>query len=433
MYKCKKYYGKILLISFYIGAFFNIVLEGNSIVGIFMTGVLFFLSAFAEFPLAAPIILIANDALGTAIAGRISFPLVYSMLIVWRYILIKRCAVIGIRTFGCICVSLFLIIHLYLFQTHSIAGIFSTAEYFFIICYLVETTSIKEIEWNQICLWMGISCFLLALHLVFLGGIAYIEIDDGNGLVSNFTQMRYGLIGTGVGDPNYSGLKLILGSICIYYTVNEIYFRFPLLIIIILGMVRTVSVTTVLILLVIICVGILLNKGIGKKIKNGMLIILSVVAFLFILSQVPIDKYPDGLQMMFIRIEQKIGQLISGNIVDMTTGRSERALNNLQYAFGRSGIRWFIGGDNIPPNGLSLSHNTYVDLLIRFGMIGFIFLGVQIVKRTIRCFKICLSSDFDKEKICIFQIKILYIMFGFGLSIYMYQEAALWVLFLLIL
>lgn len=151
----------------------------------------------------------------------------------------------------------------------------------------------------------------------------------------------------------------------------------------------------------------------------------------YILVSTPIEYLPSGIQTLLLRIYEKISQFAVGNIREFTTGRSYRALSNLEYAFNRVGIKWFLGGEAIPPDGLLLSHNTYVDLLVRFGLIGFLCIMVRVLYCALRQYKNCVKNDYSKERVCLLQIKLIYIAFSFSLSIYIYQEAAWWILFLL--
>lgn len=423
-------WGQNFLVLFYCTGAVNIVLGGNVLIGLLMASFLLFLALYDEFEIAAPLMLIANDALGTVIAGRISFPLMYCMLMGLRFVRKER-KEISLKGLIRVSICVLLIAHLYIFQVQSISGIFSTVVYMMIVCNIVENTERDKETLRSMLLSMGVSCFILAGQLLFFGGVAYVELETQTIVSSHLNQMRYGMVGTGVGDPNYSGLKLMLGCLCIYYSRINIFLRSGMLVIMLLAMVKTVSITTILVLIMIICIGTLLHKGLGRKIKCSIIVLLILGIIVYTLVSIPIEYLPSGIQTLLLRVYEKISQLSAGSIHELTTGRSYRALANLEYAFNRGVIKWYLGGEAVPPNGLLLSHNTYVDLLVRFGLLGFLCITTRILYCALRQYRNCVKNDYLKEDVCILQIKIVYIVFSFSLSIYIYQEAAWWTLFLL--
>ena len=118
-------WGQNFLILFYCASAVNIVLGGNALIGLLMAVFLFLLAGYDEFVFAAPLMLIANDALGTVVAGRISFPLMYFALMGLRFLRKER-KEISKRGLFRISICLLLAGHLYIFQVQSISGMFST-------------------------------------------------------------------------------------------------------------------------------------------------------------------------------------------------------------------------------------------------------------------------------------------------------------------
>ena len=420
-------WGRNFLVLFYCTSAVNIVLGNNMLIGLLMAGFLLLLAWYDEYVFAAPLMLIANDALGTVIAGKLSFPLMYFVLMILRF-LCKERKEISKRGLLRIVICLLLLVHLYIFQVQSISGLFSTFIYMMIVCNIAENA---ERIWEPMLLSAGIGCFILAGQLLFFGGVAYVELETQVTSLSSLTRIRYGMVGTGVGDPNYSGLKLLLGCICIYYSKINNFLRRGMLVIMALAIVKTVSITTVSILVIVICIGTLLHKGVCSKVKWAILVLLLFGTGICILVSTPIEYLPSDLQTLLSRLYEKISQFSVGNIDGLTTGRSYRALSNLDYALSRNGISWFLGGEALPPEGLLLSHNTYIDLLIRFGLIGFLCIALRILYLIWKRYKCCIDNCYSNIDVCLLQIKIIYILFSFSLSIYMYQEAALWVLFLI--
>ena len=107
--------------------------------------------------------------------------------------------------------------------------------------------------WNQLC--------FVAIHQIVFGGIEY-AISSGE-----VASMRYGIIGTGTGDPNYGGLRLVTGVICVFYTINRRILKWPMVLILLYAMVNTLSLTTLASLILIICTGVFFEPTASKKVR----------------------------------------------------------------------------------------------------------------------------------------------------------------------
>ena len=419
---------KTLLSIIYLLAFISFALNGeNVIIGLLLGGCLLFQVVFTnDLVYSIPIILIGNDSLGTVFLGKIAFGwFTLALVIVDRFIKKNRFITkSGLANM----VYLFLYTCFLIFVQdtyHSV--IVKTVIYLILVLYIVEHDKKYKVDWDYFFMWFAIGCFLTALHLMMFGGIAYAESSG------ELTSMRYGIVGTGTGDPNYGGLRLVTGIVALMSCRRLRILKIPMLIVFLYAIVNTISVTTVMALLVVVVCGVLSENNISKKLKYIICTITGVFFLLYFISIIPPEYLPSGLEVMLYRINEKLNLFNVGNYAQATTGRSDLASMQLYLALKRSTFNFLFGMDSTPFGGYSvLSHNTFVDLIIHFGIVGFVIFIIKAFKNITRTYTSLKKNSNSSDK-SLFMLKILYIFFSFGLSIDVDSTFALWVLFLILL
>ena len=398
----------------------------NPAIGVLLACSLFFLAVYTDDLIyAIPIVLIGNDGLGTVFLGKIAFGwFALGLVIIERLFKRKyKVTISWVYKFG---ILVLYTLFLYAVQETILSTIIKTFIYVVLVLHLDDYDRRKQIDWECLFMWIAISCFLTALHLVVLGGIPYAESSG------KITSMRYGIVGTGTGDPNYGGLRLLIGVICTFYCKRLKLLRIPMILILIYAIVNTISVTTIFALLIIIVCGILAEKGISKKIKYIFGLVLGVIVIGYVFVTLPSELLPSGLDALGYRLNEKINFLWAGNYANATTGRSDLASEQLLYAMNRNAFNWLFGMEATPVPGFKLlSHNTFVDFIIHFGMIGGLLLFLRIVSRLKNVY--LNSKEIENIRAGKLQLKILFCFFSFGLSIYMDTTFALWVFVLLLI
>ena len=416
----------ILLIVIHFLAFVSYALNGrSSIIGLLLAVCLVSLALLTDdFVYSIPILIIGNDSLGTVFFGKIAFCWLAVALIICERLL-KRDMKVTFRWFVDIVGLFFYTLFLYLIQGTLPNTIIKMILYLTLVLHLIDYDRRFRIDWEYLFAWVAISCFLAALHLMIFGGISYAESSG------EINSMRFGIVGTGSGDPNFGGLRLVMGIICTFYYKKFKLLRLPMILVMIYAIVNTISITTMFALIIVVFCGAIFEKGISQKLKYAIGIITICFVLVYIISVAPSNILPSGMEALKYRLGEKIGFLETGNYAIATTGRSNLAYKQLLYALNRDTFGLFFGMSATPAPGFRLlSHNTYVDFIIHFGLIGFILLIIAIVNK-LKGIYYNWDNGHSHISICKLQLKVLFLFFSFGLSIYEDSTFALWVLILL--
>ena len=426
VFREEKYIKAIPLALVYLLSFLSFSFGGkNAIVCVLLASTFIFTAFFqGELLYLLPIVFVGNDALGTVVAGKISFIWLTAVLIIAEK-LRKRESRISISGFGLLIFSLAYVFFLIFVQNTYYSEIIKTAQFPLFVLYVFEEDRMGRVQWNTFWRLFGISCVLVAIHQIVFGGIEY-AISSGE-----VASMRYGIIGTGTGDPNYGGLRLVTGVICVFYTINRRILKWPMVLILLYAMVNTLSLTTLASLILIICTGVFFEPTASKKVRWVAGIAFVVVLVWYLAPLIPKEYLPSGMDALLFRIDERLTFAQTGNFSAASTRRTSLASGQLEYALRRPTFQFLFGMEPTPAPGFTLfAHNTYVDWIIHFGIVGFILLIILIIKRFFGRMRMIPCG---KEQICVQQLKVLYLFYLFGLSVYSSELFAIWVLVLLLL
>jgi len=213
-------------------------------------------------------------------------------------------------------------------------------------------------------------------------------------------------------------------TIAVFSTISLKLFpkvwRFVIVIALYVMMMASLSMTAILVNIVMWLFYLLITK----KIKP-----MSIVAIIVVLL-VLVSLYSYGLENpetavlgdLSARIEEKLESLESGDISDVTTGRSSLSKRNLEYYLSQSVFKMLFGGTSVNaryvhPDLRAASHNEYIDLLLNVGIVGalimigyFLYSYWQPVKRFLSVRK---DSD-----LCIVMIKTVWLFYSFTLTMF---------------
>lgn len=363
----------------------------------------------------APLIILGNDALQTVAFNRGSFAWYYFALIVLR-IISKRHISISKKRIALFLLSLIFVINYVCFLTYTNRELLELPVYLIICLY-----SFFEIETNKekMHMFLQFTLFVIILetvHLIFFGGVEYMTYGQNEWLGIEGTY-RYGMLGTGRGDPNYSALKLCFGlAIALAQTSITKILRWFSIVCCVVGLIRTLSMTGLIGGFIILLGYVFFTPSLPKKIKIVVLSIVigGMILILYIGGYIQIQN----LEEYISRIVEKIHQFMVGDLSGATTNRSSNLENNWNYFWGQSGIGILFGGNHLPPGNLTgLSHNTYMDMLLRFGIIGCFLLGVLLIYNLQKAIK-RLKRYKGEDEMTIVLIKIVQLYFCCTLSIY---------------
>ena len=109
----------------------------------------------------------------------------------------------------------------------------------------------------------------------------------------------------------------------------------------------------------------------------------------------------------------------------LTTGRSSHAEDHWNYYCKQNLWRMLIGGNCV--NSLAIdpaidtiaAHNEYVDLLLNVGFIGTFVLVLYLGKRLVQTYLDYRYNNNDKNALCVFMIKVVYVFYAATLTMFM--------------
>ena len=338
----------------------------NIITSAIIAGTMILISVSKKYYVVFPLAIIANDALGSFFFEGISiFYLFIIMPIVW--IVSSKRVYIKQRSFIGIVIALLLSIQLYL---SGFLGLERTIITFFLAGWfliIMDNIERRQDTLSDFFFHMTISITLIALHSFIYQGFGLDSIG------------RVGLIGLGsVMDPNYSALILNCGLSLLLFQRSHSSLRLIMGIIIFFAIIRTGSLTGMLCIMIILIIFALKDRSLGKKVRRVMIILLGVIlVFGIIMSGASIIENA-YIEFIVNRIHKIIAEISLLDFNSATSGRMEIAQIKLQYFFGQSFFGFLFGGNSLFVGAPFVSHNTYIDLLLRFGIVGTLFIIIII-------------------------------------------------------
>lgn len=257
--------------------------------------------------------------------------------------------------------------------------------------YCIELSLKKGSNLNYRCAWMMFTCGIVVSAILYI--ISSPIYNDG--LISNITR-GYRLAGY-ADDPNYFSLYICLAlSIIFIFSYHTLVDHFAMVILIIIGFL-TASKMCLIMMAFILIFGIYdcVKKVTLKSQRKFLVINLSIILFGLLIFY---EKVAIFLQNFLVR--SKATELSSLTLHDLTTGRSTIVLNYI-YAlsndwvsllFGKS-LQYGIFLKNVDEH---ISHNTYIDVILSWGVLFGIAFFVYIFKWIKSYYR-----KNDHKKICI--------------------------------
>lgn len=226
-------------------------------------------------------------------------------------------------------------------------------------------------------------------------------------------------------DPNYMGFFY---TVPIFAMVSLRLFkpviRWILVVVFYGAIMASVSMTAVVVNIVLWLIYLFLIKKISWKTILISLIVIFVVQFLYGYGienpNVPI------LGTVCERIDEKLGNLIQGDMSAITTGRTDMTEEHLQYFWSLPIINLLFGGvpvntSYIAPMFRSVAHNEYIDMLLNVGMVGtFILLGYLITK-VFKNYKKYRQTG-EAYHLCLLMLNGIWIFYGLSLTMFIDEK-----------
>lgn len=310
--------------------------------------------------------------------------------------------------------------------------------YFLYIVCVVSTLNIKSVIYmgisvitmvyarkkllsNKELLRMFFMIFGLTAIISYFNGLFSQNIYDTVLVLAGHASSVARTMGT-FNDPNYMGLYY---SVAVFSMVSLELFDKRVRIIIVCALyvmiATTLSITAILGNILFWSIYLLLTKNINTKTFVIILIVTAICVGLYLygLEHTNIPFLSD----LSARISDKLQN--AENMDSLTTGRSSHAKDHWNYYCKQNLWRMLIGGNCV--NSLAIdpaidtiaAHNEYVDLLLNVGFIGTFVLVLYLGKRLVQTYLDYRYNNNDKNALCVFMIKVVYVFYAATLTMFM--------------
>lgn len=354
--------------------------------------------------LVAIILIFGNDALGTLVMGSISTVYLVFLFLFWEVINIKK---ISMRSLVLCCIGAIMAL------IPSFFGVISAKMAILTIAYIVWLIILHYVDTEQAGflekLKFALSCiiFLQSLHLLITGGIVVSETAD-----------RAGLIGVGIGDANYSALIICIGvASALTYKKFKWHIKMVCVGVMIAAMVATLSISGLIALIIVIVLSFSIDTKLYKVISRTIIILLIFVLLYQVYISLPDNFHFSGIDDYIARVQEKLDFAAAGDYDSATTDRSYLANYKMNlFVYELPLHRQLFGFNSLMIGNNFISHNTYVDFFLQFGVVGTLISFAYIIWRLIS--SIGRLKKGEKTSNYVLTLKLLFLFFALTISIY---------------
>ena len=367
------------------------------------------------------VVFLTTHALGTVILGRISFFVLMGFMLVLRLFIVKFKNNFNLSDIAWMLLGLFNCFHLAVFMYDSIGSEKLTIIVVFTLwmIYMRGDTRSKEEVFPNFWLAFAFAITTNAVVSLLSRSATMYETSD-----------RMGIIGFGSNDPNIAAMVITLGiAILLSSQKTKMWVRITALIILFFSLITTVSISGLIAATFTVLVfSIIMNKN--KKNVSALLIILLgalVAVYLFPMLGIMGQKNAAGETVNYLeyfqeKLNDKMSNFAGSDIDNATSGRSELTRMNLEYLFEQSALKQLFGGNHVNPLGINVSHNSFVDIMLRYGYLGFFAVFLLMIYSVLRCMQRTKHTGDCTILLC----KLLMIYWSLTLSLFDSNGAVLW-------
>lgn len=353
-------------------------------------------------------IVIANDALGTIFIGSMSFQYLLMAFVVFEIVQNQK---IQLRLFSIMVLAVAMCLQPYLTQVMALRNVFFTVFYLLAIVYQYQKYD-REIFMEKMATTVAIIVCLIALHTLITGGVVYKEVEDN---IYSQQHQRRGVLGVGVGDPNFSCLLLCTGIACAFNNASfRWYVKLIIVAVTIAAMFVTLSTSGLLSLILVCILSMTVNRKITRGVRRVIIVCLLAIATFQIYLALPEVYHNADVDAYITRMEFKYNALLNNDLYAATTERSGIADRYMNYINNdQSILKQLFGGNSVIELGQA-AHNTYISFIMQYGYLGTVGLIAYIVNRLLKTY----FAPKDADRKLGFVLKALYIFFIVSLTIY---------------
>lgn len=279
----------------------------------------------------------------------------------------------------------------------------------------------KKLLSNEELLRLFFVIFGLTAVVSYFNGLFIQNIYDTVLILAGHASNVARTMGT-FNDPNYMGLFY---SVAVFSIISLELFDKRVRVILVCALyvmiATTLSMTAIIGNVLFWAIYLLVTKKINIKTFVTVLIVAAVC----------VGVYSYGLEHTNIPYLSDLSARISDklqnaeNMDSLTTGRLSHAEDHWNYYCKQNLWRMLIGGNCV--NSLAIdpaidtiaAHNEYVDLLLNVGFIGTFVLVLYLGKRLVQTYLDYRYNNNDKNALCVFMIKVVYVFYAATLTMFM--------------
>jgi len=374
------------------------------------------------------VVLLTPHEVGTVFMGRMSFYMMLGFVLIFRLFVVKFQVKFTLSDIAWLLLGLFNCLHLYIFMFDHVGSGKMTFMVIFTLWFIYLRCDAKRDEeiFNKFLEAFAVAITTCAaMSLVAQTATLYAEAD------------RMGLIGIGSNDPNIAAMIISLGiAVTLSSKRLKMWFKVAGVMIMCLTIITTVSISGFLaILLVMLLLAAIMNKN-KHNISILLIIIFGALLAVYVFPMLGIMGGEDAsgetinyLEYYQEKLTDRFDSFLSNNYDDATSGRTALSRLNLKYFSEQSAMTQLFGGVDTNPLGEGVSHNTFVDLILRFGYIGFFVVAMIIIYSVVKCMQTTKNTGNCTVLLC----KFLMLYWSFTLSIFDGSIAVLWFAIVLML
>ena len=279
----------------------------------------------------------------------------------------------------------------------------------------------KKLLSNEELLRLFFVIFGLTAVVSYFNGLFIQNIYDTVLILAGHASNVARTMGT-FNDPNYMGLFY---SVAVFSIISLELFDKRVRVILVCALyvmiATTLSMTAIIGNVLFWAIYLLVTKKINIKTFVTVLIVAAVC----------VGVYSYGLEHTNIPYLSDLSARISDklqnaeNMDSLTTGRLSHAEDHWNYYCKQNLWRMLIGGNCVnslasdPAIDTIAAHNEYVDLLLNVGFIGTFVLVLYLGKRLVQTYLDYRYNNNDKNALCVFMIKVVYVFYAATLTMFM--------------
>lgn len=320
---------------------------------------------------------------GQLFAGRIGILTVYLLLLIFKFLYDKNLKIPvnhNLIPVGCV-----LIYGVYAFVAEGANEWLRLVIYVFFACCILWYVSKSEMLKKSMLMIVLLSALANGLTMA-------LALNGGESIIEGGEAISFRVWGLGLVDPNYSSFICCLG---VAIALNLPRARWSAiisiasLIIFAIGIFRSGSRAGLLCFGILLIIKLIMTGGLGRKLLYIAGFI--VVAFIILKFVVPNLEFVDWTLARF----SDLFAFISGDsTVDITGGRTDLFAKYIDYIFNQDFLSLIFGFNVLQSKDLygavgvtHATHNTYLDYILAFGLIGFVLLWTTFIIKAVNYFK----------------------------------------------